>query len=202
MKTKNASAQIQVSQTTRYAWVAAAALIVTLILGAFAGIPTVAAGADGVQNGIDAGSARWAALGSYFAQGSEYTDVNKFYAERMRASIAQAPEYTDAAKFYAERMRASVAQASEPTAVAKFYSERMRDEAGVLAAAQEFYAANPELMIARRSYGAAASLLAANPELIVARQAYNNQAFASCATDDGRLAANPELALFRRAATC
>jgi len=68
-------------------------------------------------------------------------------------------------------------------------------------------AANPELGIARRMYRATTTdTLAANPELRVARAwaAQHPQSIGSCVQtgDDGRLAANPELALAHRAAGC
>ena len=203
MRNKNLSPQHLVPQTVKYAWVAAATLIVALVLGAFAGIPPVAAGSDSIdadaaryqamgeyylaagrERAIDADSARWAALSSSYAQASgalSYTDVSRFYAERMRAQASQgsasgALPYTDVSRFYAERMRA---QASQGSALA----------------------ANPELLSARRSYGAAVNMLAANPELMIAHRSYERGSV-GCSPSDDSVAANPVLAYFRQATAC
>jgi hypothetical protein len=224
MRNKNLSPQNYVPQTAKYAWVAAATLIVALILGAFAGIPPVAAGSDSIdadaaryqamgeyylaqagagrERAIDADSARWAALGSSYAQASaalSYTDVSRFYAERMRAQAHQASSsmpYTDVSRFYAERMRAQASQRSTLAANPELMFARRS-----YAAAANMLAANPELMAARRSYGAAANALAANPELMAARGWYDRGS-AGCSPSDDILVANPELAYVRQARSC
>jgi hypothetical protein len=147
MRTKNASRQSYVSQPNKVAWVVAATLIAALLLGAFAASPRALA--SGIQD-------------------SEQPFV--IHSDPMttpvgRSSTSSSLPYTNVAKFYVERMRVQASQTSAE-------------------------AANPELMFARRSYGAAASLLADNPELMFARGAYVTQS---------ELAANPEL-IFARGA--
>jgi len=66
MINKNMSHRSYVSQTTRYAWVAAATLITALILGTFAGIPRVEADSNSIQRGIDADAARYQAMGEFY----------------------------------------------------------------------------------------------------------------------------------------
>jgi hypothetical protein len=158
MGTNNTSHRSHVAHTIQTKWVTAAILIVTLLLGAFAGIPRVAAASDGIQRGIDADAARYQAMG-------------ESYMAIQRGIDAGAARY----------------QAMGGSYMAK--------------AGDDLLAANPELMFARRSYGAAASLLATNPELMVARQAYKTGAL-GCAIGGEDLAANPELAFARQARGC
>jgi hypothetical protein len=139
---------------------------------------------DGIQRGIDADAARYAALGRYYADSVLVANLELMAARRYSSTAAQASppsdsQYTDVAKFYAERMRVQASQASDLpyTDVAKFYAERMR----VQASQSGDLAANPELMIARRSY---------------------DQGTFSCSPGDEVLAVNPELRFFYRAGGC
>jgi hypothetical protein len=188
MSVKNEGPQNGVAQPTKYAWVAAATLIAALLLGTFVAVPGVA------------------------AQGSAplpYTDVSKFYVERMRAQAGSSayaegfpePSYPEAVTDDVKSTRGQAGQegALAPkllpyTDVSKFHVERLRAQINQAAAEQSLaseLAANPELLLARRAY-VAQSELAANPELILVRRAY------VAPGAQGGIAANPELILARR----
>jgi len=167
-------------------------LIVALLLGAFAASPrAVASGAQdsdlpfGLQSGL---------------MTAHLDSSGRMTAQSERSSASSSQPYTDVSKFYVERMRAQASQTSDPqpyTDVAKFYVERLRAQASQ----SSYLAANPELMFARRSYGAAASMLAANPELMIARRSYEG-GFLACSISDDILAANPELKFLNQARDC
>lgn len=136
-----------------------------------------------LQRGIDADAARYQALGEfYLAQAGDslmavksqmpYTDVSKFYVERLRAQIREASALVDNSEL-----------ASDPELI--FARRFYRVPPSILAA-------NPELMFARRFYSAPLSVLAANPELILARRGYSQSAIA-CSLDDDRMYDDPAL---------
>jgi hypothetical protein len=175
-------------------------------------------------------SARWAALGDSFAQGYTalanndhtanlagywaamegyeprqsgavtYTDVSRFFAERMRAqsgAVAESDRSADPAGYWAamEGYEPRQSGAVTYTDVSRFFAERMRAQAGH---GSGYLAINPELsLVVRYDQG---NYLAENPELMVAGR-YQGQTSAACAVDE-RLAANPELSAARRAADC
>ncbi len=223
MKTENATSQSYVAQPSRYTWVAVATLVIALLVWAFVAIPRVAAANPEPYTDVSAFYAERMRAQAEGVAALSNTDVSAFYAERMRAqasqgiaSIANPEQYTDVSKFYAERMRAQASQGTQPyTDVSKFYAERMRAQAsqgGDLAA-------NPELMLARRAYGAPASIIAANPELVFARRyiaqsasaadpgptfasGSYDQGYVSCSANGNELAGNPELGLFHRVLGC
>jgi hypothetical protein len=193
MKTTNTTYWNTIDRTGRYVPVAAVTLIVALLLLALLGIPRAAADDADVQRGIDAGAARYQAMGQFYAemaksiqrgndassnrwaaQGSAY--AQSFPEQPFPELTTPRVPYTDASKFYVERVRAEIRGAVA--------------EQGL----ESELAANPELLLARRTYVAQYEL-AANPELILARAAYVVQSAQS------ELAANPELILARRGYT-
>lgn len=106
-----------------------------------------------VQRGIEAGASRYQALAAAYSDGSRlpYTDVSKFYVERLRSEIARSAKFADSPELLSVR---SFGFASRPGAA--------------------LLATDPELTLARRYYGAGAAAcsldvtaatLAANPEL-------------------------------------
>jgi hypothetical protein len=175
MKNRNRSYQDRTARTARFAWVAAATLIAALILGSVAGVPIAAANSDGVARGLDAAAARYQAQGAYYsaladADTARWVALGAFYAQ----SSTDTP-YTDVSRFYVERMRAQArmqAQAGQGGDLAlspelAFARRSYRSTGGELAV-------NPELRLARAGYRAGVGLLAcsrsdadlsANPEL-------------------------------------
>ena len=130
----------------------------------------------------------------YGVSSARYTDVAKFYVEKLRAAMGQStmlassPELMTARSYsavassatYSELARLSAeygVSSAGYTAVAKFYVERLRAEIG-------------------RSAG-----LASNPELMVARSLYSQPSVA-CSISDSELAASPELVFFQQAPGC
>lgn len=112
-----------------------------------------------------------------------------------RGNDAYAARYEAMAEFYeASAARGNDATAARYGAMAEFYLASAGDESDLLAA-------NPELMIARRSSRASTNTLAANPELMLARrwQTQSASALGSCSPAEvADLAANPELLVVRR----
>jgi len=130
----------------------------------------------------------------YGVSSARYTDVAKFYVEKLRAAMGQStmlassPELMTARSYsavassatYSELARLSAeygVSSAGYTAVSKFYVERLRAEIG-------------------RSAG-----LASNPELMVARSLYSQPSVA-CSISDSELAASPELVFFQQASGC
>ena len=149
-RAKNAKSRSHVAQTTKYAWVAAATLIVALMLGASVVTPQA-------QASIDVDSARYAALGNYYQGGIQ------------RGIDADAARYAALGRYYGDSFLA----ANPELMAARLYSSTaaQASQSGGLAA-------NPELMTARRSYDQGTvscspgdEVLGANPELIFLRQA-------------------------------
>lgn len=201
MKTKNAIRRMHVAQTTKYMWAAAATLMVILILGAVVGTPFAAAGAAPGQAEL-ASTARWKALG-------------EFYAARLEASAAaSSARWKAAGEYYTAENEASLAASSARyEAMAKFFggsggdplaenpelsfARNFSPAAGGGDLSAGFLAENPELSFARGSYYNAAGFLAANPEVMSARSF--SPATISGDLGAGGLAENPELNAARRA---
>jgi hypothetical protein len=186
----------------------AVALIAIVIVGAFVGAPRLGAVSDPIQRGIDAGAARYQALGAfYLAQAGgdvvaadsprPYTDVSKFYVERLRAQIRQNSALADSSEL-ADNPELLVARRfySAPTSSLAVNPELILVR-GFYSAPTNFLALNPELILARGFYSAPTSFLAANPELILARRSYS-PGLGTCSPDGLELAADPEFATLRK----
>ena len=185
---------------------AGAILVLFLILAAFLAIQDVGASSDPIQRGVDAASARWQAWGDYYqgqeeaaiqrgldAASARYQALGQSYL----AETGDELPYTDVSRFYVERLRAQIQGSS-----ALADSELAANPELVLArrayrTPASLVAANPELSIARRSYSAAANVLALNPELGAARRSYS-PALSACVADGLEQAADPEFAMLRQ----
>ena len=196
-RAKNAKSRSHVAQTTKYAWVAAATLIVALMLGASVVTPQA-------QASIDVDSARYAALGNYYqggilrgidADAARYAALGNYYQDGIQRGIdADATRYAALGNYYQDGIQRGIdADAARYAALGRYYGD-------------SFLAANPELMAARLYSSTAAQAsqsggLAANPELMTARRSYD-QGTVSCSPGDEVLGANPELIFLRQARGC
>lgn len=210
MRTQVMKHRNHLAPASRSGWLAATTLVAVLLSAVFAASPGVTAGTDPVERGIEADAARYRALAEFYqaeagaaiqrgieTQSARYQAMGQYYAQQAGAQF-----YTDVSKFYVERMRAQArqetGQAMSYTDVSRFYAERMRDQARLAAA----LAANPELSLAHRSYRAAADSLALNPELGTARLYYRLGDVVACSTEEDQMVAGPEPVFYRRLQGC
>jgi hypothetical protein len=147
MRTKNAGSRSQSAQTTKYAWVAAATLIVALMLGASVVTPQA-------QASIDADAARYAALGNYYQDGiqrgidadaARYAALGNYYQDGIQRGIdADAARYAALGRYYAESV---LAANPEPMIVRRSYDQ------GTFSCSpgDEVLATNPELRFFHRA---------------------------------------------------
>jgi len=192
MKAQKAALRSHASEerTTKYARLAVLSLIAILVAGIFLSAPSALAVAlkDGglsakEQLGLEASSARWAAVGRFYADQLEraaatdsarWAAAGRFYTDRFeRAAAADAARWAAAGLFYSNLFeRAAVVSSARYSAMAVFYA------GGLVAGSDDHdvFSANPELGLARSFYAGRLELssdqdmLAANPELGQARR--------------------------------
>ena len=210
MRTQVMKHRSHLAPASRSGWLAATTLVAVLLSAVFAASPGVTAGTDPVERGIETDAARYRALAEFYqaeagaaiqrgieTQSARYQAMGRYYAQQAGEEF-----YTDVSKFYVERMRAQArqeaGQARSPTDVSLFYVERMRAEARLASA----LAANPELSLAHRSYRAAADRMALNPELGTARLYYGLGDAVACSTEEDQMLAGPEPVFYRRSQGC
>ena len=146
MINKNTSGRSYASQTAQYTWVAAAFFIVTLILGAFAGIPRVEAGSDSIQRGIDADAARYQAMGEFY--------LAKVQSDIQRGIDADAARYQAMGKFYLAKADDDLLAANPELMIARRWQAQSFNSLGSCSPADgATLAANPELMLVQGARG-------------------------------------------------
>jgi hypothetical protein len=175
-------------------------------------------GGTGLPWGLESGlvtahldsSGHFLASSSGHAQGSAallYTDVNKFYVERLRVQLGQQRGIdADAARYQAMGESVMIAALLRGIDASSARYQAM-GESFLVKGEDDVLAANPELMFARHAYSIGTeSMLAANPELLFARGAYGTPdtgaLVCNLAQDDVKLAANPELLLLSQPEAC
>ena len=133
----------------------AGVLLVVLILGALVFAPLALAHDGGIEQGIDADTVRYTAMG-------------QFYQDSMqRGRDADAARYAALGRYFTDPVAAGIDQQDLLAANPELMVAHRYSSAAAQAAAELHLAANPELMIAHRySLAAHDALLAANPELI------------------------------------
>jgi CO dehydrogenase/acetyl-CoA synthase epsilon subunit len=108
-------------------------LLVPLVLAALVFAPLASAHDGGIEQGIDADTARYTAMGRFYQDGTQrgidadtarYTAMGQFYQDRLqRALDADTARYTAMGEFYQDRLqRALDADTAHYVALGRYYS--------------------------------------------------------------------------------
>jgi hypothetical protein len=162
-------------------------VLTTALLLALVILP-VSADNGGASNGIDAGSARLAALGQYYT------------AQRLEASYAAGTSrYEALAGFYGQGNSVVVAQNAAELAT----NPELKSFSGSAAVASDFLVQNPELKYASNWSGGSAAagsdFYAENPE---AKYASGWEGSSAAVANSGEGSVNPELSAFEQYCGC